>query len=258
LRAEDDQSVAETACDDYDRYVRAEWAMLSRDATRFAAAREAVAGFSIGRVLDIGCGAGQQLRPFVGDGRVVGIGIDTSPQTGVAGRHLFARDEPRARVAFVRGTAEQLPFADATFDLVVCRLVLPYTDNKLALAEMARVLRPQGALLLKFHHARFYTMELGQALSRGQIKPAIHACRVLVAGGIYHLTNLQPRGRVTGGETFQTMWLLRRELRRHRLAVRKMLPDSVPAAPSLLITREDNSPAGAAGAAPTTSQLPER
>ena len=242
-----DVSVSETTWDDYDGYVRAEWAMLSSDPARFAAAREAVRGFSIARVLDIGCGAGQQLRPFVRDGRNFGIGIDTSPETGEAGRQLFARDEPQARVAFVRGAAEGLPFETATFDVVICRLVLPYTDNKRALAEMARVLRPGGALLLKYHHARFYTSELGRAVSAGRIKSAIHACRVLLAGGIYHMTNLQPRGRVGGGETFQTMWLLRRELHRHGLEIRRLLADSVPAAPSLLITHADG--ASAAGAA---------
>jgi SAM-dependent methyltransferase len=251
LRAENEPSLEQTAWDDYDGYVRAEWAMLSRDPARFAAARQSVEGLSIGRVLDIGCGAGQQLRPFVADGRAVGIGIDASPEAGIAGRQLFARDAPQARVAFVRGAAEQLPFASATFDLVVCRLVLPYTDNKRALAEIARVLRPDGTLLLKYHHARFYTMELGQALSRGRIKPAIHACRVLLAGGIYHLTDSQPRGRVVGAETFQTMWLLRRELRRHGLVVRRVLADSVPAAPSLLITHANSS--SAAGSSPSAS-----
>jgi ubiquinone/menaquinone biosynthesis C-methylase UbiE len=226
---------------DYDSYVRAEWAMLSGDPRRFAVAREAVSGLSIARVLDIGCGAGQQLRPFVRGGRSLGIGIDVSPETGVAGRQLFARDEPGARVAFARGAAERLPFDNSAFDLVVCRLVLPYTDNKRALAEMARVLRPRGVLLLKYHHARFYTAELGEALSKGRIKSAIHACRVLLAGGVYHLTYQQPRGRLTGGETFQTMWLLRRELRLHGLEVRRVLADSAPAAPSLLITHANHS-----------------
>jgi hypothetical protein len=118
---------------------------------------------------------------------------------------------------------------------------------------MARVLRPHGVLLLKFHHARFYTMELGQALSAGRIKSALHACRVLVAGGIYHLIDRQPRGRVSGGETFQTMWLLRRELRRHGLEVRRLLNDSVPAAPNLLITRANSSSAAVAAGAPRAS-----
>jgi ubiquinone/menaquinone biosynthesis C-methylase UbiE len=237
---------------DYDSYVRAEWAMLSGDPSRFAVAREAVSGLSIARVLDIGCGAGQQLRPFVQGGRSLGIGIDVSPETGVAGRQLFARDEPGARVAFVRGVAERLPFDNSAFDLLICRLVLPYTDNTRALAEMARVLKPGGILLLKYHHARFYTAELGDALSKGRIKSAIHACRVLLAGGVYHLTHHQPRGRVTGRETFQTMWLLRRELRRYGLEVRRVLADSVPAAPSLLITRANHSGVAAANA-PATS-----
>jgi SAM-dependent methyltransferase len=248
-----DVSVSQPTWDDYDGYVRAEWAMLSGDPARFAAVRDAVSSFVIRRVLDIGCGAGQQLRPFVRDGGALGIGIDRSAETGVAGRQLFARDEPEARVVFVRGAAEQLPFEDATFDLVICRLVLPYTDNKRALAEMSRVLQPRGALLLKYHHARFYTTELVRAVATGHLKSAIHACRVLLAGGIYHLTDLHPRGRVGGGETFQTMWLLRRELRRHGLEIRRLLTDSVPAAPSVLITHADCASAGVGGGAQSAS-----
>ena len=243
-------AVPQARWDDYDGYVRAEWEMLSGDPARFAAARQAVDGLTPKRVLDLGCGAGQQLRPFVRDGGSLGVGIDASPEVGQAGRQLFARDEPTARVVFVRAAAEQLPFAASTFDLVICRLVLPYTDNKRAIAEMARVLREGGALLLKYHHARFYTMELRQALSAGRIKSAIHACRVLLAGAIYHLSASQPRGTVTGGETFQTAWLIRRELRRHGLEIRRFLPDSVPAAPNLLITHADRPPADAGVAAP--------
>jgi len=102
---------------------------------------------------------------------------------------------------------------------------------------MARVLRPGGSLILKIHHARYYTTELSQALRTWHLKSAIHACRVLLAGGLYHITGSQPRGRLTGGETFQTLWLLKREFRRHGLAVERLLADSVSAAPSLLIRR---------------------
>jgi ubiquinone/menaquinone biosynthesis C-methylase UbiE len=224
--------------DSYDSYVRAEWAMRSSDPSRDAAAHEALAGLPIRRVLDVGCGAGQELRPFVRDGISFGIGVDVSPDVGAAGRQLFARDEPASRVAFVRAAAEQLPFGASTFDLITCRLALPYTDNARALAEIARVLRPGGALVLKFHHAVFYALELRRALVRGNFKPAVHACRVLAAGCLYHLTGSQPHGRFVGNETFQTLWLLRRELGRNRLRVRRLLDDSVPAAPTLLALRE--------------------
>ncbi len=223
--------------DDYDEYVRREWALFAREPARAAAAREAAAGLTIARVLDIGCGAGQELRPFVQGGRTLGVGLDVSSQVGRAGRELFTREQPASRVTFVRAGAEHLPFAPSSFDVVTCRLALPYTDNARALAEMARVLRPGGSLILKIHHARYYTTELSQALRTWHLKSAIHACRVLLAGGLYHITGSQPRGWLTGGETFQTLWLLKREFRRHGLAVERLLADSVSAAPSLLIRR---------------------
>ena len=151
-----------------------------------------------------------------------GIGIDRSPEVGVAGRRLFREHQPGSRVAFVRATAEDLPLATSSVDVIVCRLVLPYTDNARALAEIARVLSPGGVLLLKFQHARFYFRELATGLTQRQFKSVVHACRVLVAGAIYHLTGSQPRRWITG-ESFQTMWLLRRELARNGLEIQRIL-----------------------------------
>lgn len=228
-------SAAEADSGSYEAYIRSEWALFRNDPSRGAATEAAVRGLRVTRVLDIGCGAGQELRPFVRNRETLGVGVDISAEVGRTGRVLFEAEEPGSRVAFVRAPAERLPFGAATFDVVLCRLALPYTDNARALGEMARVLAPGGRLLLKFHHARYYTAELRQALAKGHVKGAIHACRVLGAGCWYHLTGRQPRGRLTGAETFQTMWLLRRELRRHGLQVQRPLPDTVPAAPSLLI-----------------------
>jgi len=226
--------------DSYDRYVRAEWALFSRDPARGAVMRDAVSDLRVERVLDIGCGAGQQLRPFVQDGRTLGIGSDISSEVGRAGRELFKLEQQNARVAFVRTAAERLPFCASSFDLVICRLALPYTDNARAFAEMARVLRPGGALLLTFHHPRYYVLKLADAVRSRHVKSVIHACRVLLAGAVYLATGSQPRGRLTGGETFQTMRMLRRELAPHGLAVRAVLPDSVPAAPSVRIEKVES------------------
>ena len=226
------------AADAYDRYVRAEWELFARDPSRSVASRHAVLGLAVTRVLDLGCGAGQELLPFLQDAGTLGVGIDLSPEVGSAGRRLFAAAQSGHRVAFVRAAAESLPIATSSVDVVICRLALPYTDNGLTIAEVARVPRPGGRLLLKFHHAWYYTAQLGHALADRTLKPAIHACRVLFAGGLYHLTGVQPRGRLTGGETFQTLWLLRRELSRHGLVVHGVLGDSVPSAPSVLVVRE--------------------
>lgn len=136
----------------------------------------------------------------------------------------------------MRATAEDVPLASSSVDVVVCRLVLPYTDNARALAEIARVLGQGGVLLLKFQHARFYFRELATGLTQRQFKSVVHACRVLVAGAVYHLTGSQPR-RWISGESFQTIWLLRRELARIGLEIQRVLRDSPPATPTLLIGR---------------------
>jgi ubiquinone/menaquinone biosynthesis C-methylase UbiE len=192
-------------------------------------------------VLDIGCGAGQELRPFVAGGSAFGAGIDVAPAVGLAARALFRAEAPDARVAFARAAAEHLPFCAASFDVVICRLALPYTDNARALGEMSRVLRPGGVLLLKFQHARYYFAKLRDGLLAGDLKSAVHACRALGAGAVYHLTGVQPRGGLIGKETFQTRRLLERELRRHGMEIRRTLADSVPAAPSLVIEKRDSA-----------------
>jgi SAM-dependent methyltransferase len=220
--------------DDYDRYLRAEWAKFIADPARARALRDAVAGLEVARVLDVGCGAGQELAPFLADGRRLGVGIDLAPEAGRVGRELHA---PGARPAFICGAAEALPFRDGAFDVVICRLALPYTDNARALAQIARVLRPGGALILKIHHARFYLRELSQAARARDARSAAHALRALAAGALFHLAGRQPRGRLTGRETFQTRWLLRRLLARHGLCITRELPDSNPATPSYVIVK---------------------
>ena len=223
---------------DYDRYVRAEWDLFVRNPSRADGSLQAVAGQSISRVLDIGCGAGQELLPFVAGSPVLGIGLDQSPEVGHAGRQLFANRRVAGRVAFVRGSAELLPMTSSAVDLVVCRLALPYTDNVRALAEMARVLRPGGVILLKFHHAWFYLNRFVHSLSSGNLRGCAYAVRVLLAGAIYHLTGRQPRNRFVGRETFQTFPLLRRELRRFRLVVQGESGGSTRRTPALIVVKE--------------------
>lgn len=221
----------------YDSYVRGEWEMFVADEARARESLEAVAGLEARRVLDVGCGAGQELLPFASQAGSVCVGADVTPEAGVAGRELFAARATAGRVAFVRAAAEALPFASGFFDVVICRLALPYTDNARALSELARVLRPGGALLLKIHHARFYLHDLGAALRAGDALAALYNARVLAAGLVYLLTGRQPRTRLPSSETFQTLSLLRRELARHGLEIRRELRDSNPRTPSFLIVK---------------------
>lgn len=94
---------------------------------------------------DLGCGTGQvteALAPFVS--RVVAV--DDSPEMLEAARRRL-REAPGVEVR--RGALEELPIADAQLDAAVVFLVLHYVvEPARALAEVARVLKPGGRLLL--------------------------------------------------------------------------------------------------------------
>ena len=221
----------------YNDYVLLEWEKFVSDASRLRASLEATADMDVKRVLDVGCGAGQELLPFVKEMGALGIGIDIAPTAGQVGREKHAVHSPEARVQFLRGSAEDIPFPDGLFDVVICRLALPYTHNARALAEVARVLRPGGRYLLKIHGARWYLNLLKQALKSRSLMSMIYASRVLLAGGIYHLSRRQPRTRFPSTETFQSEWLLRRELKTQGLAIKYKAPNCNPLTPSFVIVK---------------------
>jgi SAM-dependent methyltransferase len=94
------------------------------------------------RVLDVGCGPGSVLRQLVRRFDVEGVGIDASPNMIEVAR----REAPE--IEFHVGRAEDLPFGEATFDAVVSRLVVHHLDRPRAFAEMRRVLRPGGRVVV--------------------------------------------------------------------------------------------------------------
>jgi SAM-dependent methyltransferase len=99
------------------------------------------------RALDAGCGTGFQARVLDELGWRA-HGLDLS-----GGLLAVARDRlPGA--AFAQGALEALPYADASFEAVVCcGSTLSFVDAPArALGEMARVLRPGGRLLLECEH----------------------------------------------------------------------------------------------------------
>jgi ubiquinone/menaquinone biosynthesis C-methylase UbiE len=103
-------------------------------------------------VLDVGCATGTlalAAAPRVGRSGTV-HGVDPSPGL-VARARAKARRGRRANVAFDVATAQELPFADRSFDVVLCTLVahqLPHADRRTCFAQMHRVLKPRGRLLL--------------------------------------------------------------------------------------------------------------
>jgi SAM-dependent methyltransferase len=95
------------------------------------------------RVLDVGCGPGTVLGQLTRAFDVVGVGLDASPRMIEVARRQLSDG-----VEFHVGRAEELPFADASFDAALMRLVVHHVDRTRALAEIMRVLRPNGRLVI--------------------------------------------------------------------------------------------------------------
>lgn len=100
-----------------------------------------------GRLLDIGCGPGVLTEDLMTRGHAV-WGIDASPRMIEQCRRRFA-GSPGLR--FEVGDATRLPYPDRSFDTVVCLGVIDRVrDYEHAIAEIVRVTRPGGAVLVSF------------------------------------------------------------------------------------------------------------
>jgi ArsR family transcriptional regulator len=101
----------------------------------------------LGRLLDIGAGTGRLLE-ILAPRIASGLGIDASAAMLALARARLAR-AGIAHCRVRRADMYRLPLADGGFDLVVMQMVLHYAeDPAAALAEAARMLRPDGRFLL--------------------------------------------------------------------------------------------------------------
>jgi ubiquinone/menaquinone biosynthesis C-methylase UbiE len=154
------------------------------------------------RVLDVGCGTGYLIRVLAGHyPRAQELaGIDAASNMIQAANSL-TDDE---RLTFVTGVAEQLPYADASMDLVVSSTSFDHWSDQCAgLAECARVLRPGGHLVLVDQFSRWLIPTLavsrrskartrsraGSLLDRaGFDRPEWHnVCAIIINGAVARL-----------------------------------------------------------------------
>jgi ubiquinone/menaquinone biosynthesis C-methylase UbiE len=222
----------------YNNYAIAEWKKFQAEPHRQEALLKATERINVRSVLDIGCGAGQEMLPFVVRG-AKGVGVDVAPEVGQMGRKMFTAENFGERVEFVRASGHALPFADAAFDVLICRIAIMYMNIKLALREMERVLRPGGMFFLKYHAPPYYLSKFSEGLKNGNVLSSIHAARCLLAGYSYEKTGRQPFNKLTAaGETFITKKILQRELESSALKISGEMPDTNSQTPSLIITKK--------------------
>ena len=126
---------------------------------RYAFARRLAAGR---RALDVACGEGYGSRLLAEVAAHV-TGVDIDAATLAHARLAYA---DRANLAFVEGSATALPLAAASADLIVSFETiehLPASDQPLMLAEFARVLTPDGLLVLSSPNRPQYSDARGYA-----------------------------------------------------------------------------------------------
>lgn len=93
-------------------------------------------------VLDVGCGGGFLSEEFARAGFAV-TGVDPAGESVECARRHAA--ESGLRIDYRQGSGEAIPFADATFEIVLCCDVLEHVDAiEPVLREIARVLKPGG------------------------------------------------------------------------------------------------------------------
>jgi SAM-dependent methyltransferase len=125
------------------------------------------------QVLDVGCGRGLLLAgaaKLLPDGRITGLdvwsNVDMGGNSETATLRNLELEGVTDRCTLVSAGAQQMPFEDATFDVVVSNLCLHNIYDKptrlRAVAEVARVLKPGGtALLSDYKLTGEYATQLG-------------------------------------------------------------------------------------------------
>jgi SAM-dependent methyltransferase len=108
------------------------------------------------RVLDVGCGSGMAVRLLAGavpDGSVAGV--DYSPEMVRQATRRNAAEVVAGRVQLRHGDAMNLPYPDASFDVVVAiETFYFWPDPVRGLREAHRVLRPGGQLAVTLEMSR--------------------------------------------------------------------------------------------------------
>jgi SAM-dependent methyltransferase len=165
------------------------------------------------RVLDLGFGEGTQMRALRSRG-CAAVGVEYGERQARRGIELG--------LPVCRAKAECLPIATRSLDGVICKVVIPYTNEARAVAEIARVLRPGGIARVSYHGAGY---SLRYLLTDPSWKRRLYGLRTLLNTWVYRAT-----GRRLPGFVGDTLYQSSRRLRRYYRHVGLQLVEEHPAA----------------------------
>lgn len=146
-------------------------------------------------VLDVGCGTGLQLQELQQRGCLaIGIDVDLASIANCRSQGLRA----------LQACAEEMPVKDASVDGLICKGVIPFTDEPRAFREVSRVLKPGAIGYCCYIGVGYY---LRYFLSGPSWKLRLYGLRTLVNTWLYVVT-----GRRLPGFLGDTVYQFRRRL----------------------------------------------
>lgn len=221
----------------YNSYAEVEWGLFSPETSRYQALLRETEGIDVESVLDIGCGAGQEMLPFIVGG-AKGFGLDVAAEVGQVGRKKYGESGYGSSVNFLRSSGDSLPFKDESFDVLICRGAIMFMKSADALSEFARVMKKGGVLFLMIQAPAYYWWKFRKGFSDFNVMSSVHAGRVLLNGGVYGLTGKQVRNKLmAGGEIYLTREGVKRRIEPLGLRIAGEMPCTNEQTPSLIIRK---------------------
>lgn len=171
--------------------------------------------FTDKNVIDIGCGTGCYTAMASKNGAKIAIGIDVQQPLLKTAKILHNN----SNIIFLTGSADQLPIASQTADLIILRGILAYVDNHTLLKEISRISKPGCQLFLTTQGAGYFLTALKNGLTHLQILRVIYLLVVLCNGLLFTLSGKRIPLRIKKYFSkelitiFHTQYTLRRLLR---------------------------------------------
>lgn len=164
-----------------------------------------------GTVLDVGCGNGEQLTRLR-DAGCRAIGLELAPE---AARTCRTMGHP-----VIIAKAESLPLRSNSCHGVLCKVVIPYTDERLAIEEIGRILAPGGVAVFYFHGIGY---SLRYLLKPDIWKLSLYAARTIANTMVYRLLGIRLPG-FLGDTLYQSESRLQRYYRSAGLTFDSAIP----------------------------------